>query len=136
MLDVHVSKKLESYALDISFKANKGITALFGPSGAGKTMLAKMLIGLEKPDFGHIRLNDNHLYKREDGKIRQINVPPQNRNIGFVFQDHRLFPHYSVLGNLKYGMKARSPSRPTPDMDEVIHFLGIETLLHRKPNTL
>lgn len=136
MLEVQLSKRLEDYPLDIAFKADPGITAIFGPSGAGKSMLAKMLGGLEKPDHGLIRLNGKDLYKREEGNLRRTSLPPQKRHIGFVFQEHRLFPHYTVLGNLKYGMNGKTINRPAPDIKEVIRFLGVESLLHRRPGSL
>ena len=136
MLEVQLRKNLDSFPLDITFEAKPGITAIFGPSGAGKSMLAKMLAGLEKPESGIIRLNGKDLYHKEAGRLAKTNLPPHKRKTGFVFQDHHLFPHYSVLGNLKYGMPGKSKSRTGPNLQEVIRFLGIETLLTRKPASL
>lgn len=136
MLEVQIRKDLDGFPMDVAFEAKPGITAIFGPSGAGKSMLAKMLAGLERPDNGVIRLNGQDLYRQEAGAIRKTNMPPYKRKVGFVFQDHHLFPHYTVLGNLKYGLRGKSSDRPAPDLKEVINFLGIGSLLNRKPATL
>lgn len=132
MLDVDIHKSLGDFQLDASFTAAAGLTAIFGPSGAGKTTVAKILAGLETPDTGHIRIDDHILY--DDN--RNINVPPHKRDIGFVFQEHRLFPHYSVRGNLLYGA-SRNPSRDHPiTFDAVTDLLGLAALLDRRPHTL
>ena len=132
MLDVRLHKKLEGFALDASFTAEAGLTAIFGPSGAGKTMIAKMIAGLMTPDKGHIRLGDRVLFDAE----KKIDIPVQRRRIGFVFQEHRLFPHYSVRGNLTYGAGRKGGASGKIPFDRVVDILGIGHLLDRKPLAL
>ena len=76
-----------------------GVTAIFGRSGAGKTSLVNILGGLSQPDNGELCLGDKLLYRQGE-----INLPPEKRHIGYVFQEARLFPHYKVSGNLNYGV--------------------------------
>lgn len=83
----------------------QGITAVFGVSGAGKTSLINAISGLTRPQEGRIVLNDRVLSDAENKRF----LAPEKRRIGYVFQDARLFPHYRVRGNLKYGMH-RPPS--------------------------
>ncbi|TCV08929.1 molybdate transport system ATP-binding protein [Samsonia erythrinae] len=106
----------------------KGITAIFGVSGAGKTSLINAVVGLTRPDAGRIALNDHVLVDTQ----RHIFLPPEKRRIGYVFQDARLFPHYRVRGNLRYGMASAMATQ----FDDVVNLLGIEHLLNRYPLTL
>ncbi len=132
MLDVSVIKTFGDFSIDASFSVGPGLTALFGPSGAGKTAIAKMLGGLETPDEGRIHVGDRILFDRQ----KAINIPVQSRNIGFVFQEHRLFPHYSVRGNLTYGQNARRNGAGSVSFKDVVDLLGIGDLLARRPGSL
>ncbi|MBJ7221626.1 MULTISPECIES: molybdenum ABC transporter ATP-binding protein ModC [unclassified Brenneria] len=117
--------------LDLSVKADlpaSGITAVFGVSGAGKTSLINAIVGLTQPRSGRIVLNDRVLVDTR----RRISLPPEKRHVGYVFQDARLFPHYRVRGNLRYGMAAHMSQQ----FDDIVALLGIEHLLHRYPLTL
>jgi molybdate transport system ATP-binding protein len=107
-----------------------GCTALLGPSGCGKTTLASAVAGLRSPESGLIRVNGRTFYSSEEG----INLPPQARGIGFVFQAHRLFVHMTVRENLFFGEKAGR--RSGVSADELIEALGIGHLLDRMPQTL
>lgn len=110
------------------FRTGPGLTALFGPSGAGKTSVLAMVAGLLRPDAGHVRINGETLFG--DG----VDVPADRRAAGYVFQDARLFPHYRVRGNLLYG--ARRARDGGMELAEVADFLGIAHLLDRSPRTL
>lgn len=101
-----------------------GITAVFGVSGAGKTSLINAISGLTQPQQGRILLNGRTLSDVQKG----IFLPPEQRCIGYVFQDARLFPHYQVCGNLKYGMADR--------FDKLVVLLGIDRLMDRLPGSL
>ncbi len=136
MLQARLKKKLQNFTLEASFTLPSGITALFGPSGSGKTMLVKLLGGLEQPDEGEITLTSKSLYKKTVDRKAEVNLPSHKRSIGFVFQDHRLFPHMSVLGNLKYGIQKDSSGTNTVLIEDVIELLDLTTLLHRKPKDL
>lgn len=129
MFDIALQKSVGNFTLKTAFTSGDGLTALFGPSGAGKSLMAQMLGGLVTPDAGHIRINDRLLFDAKKG----INIPPHQRRIGFIFQEHRLFPHYSVKGNLIYGRKGTQGTVP---FDTVIDILGIAHLLDRRPAAL
>ncbi|WP_446831173.1 molybdenum ABC transporter ATP-binding protein [Candidatus Foliamicus sp.] len=107
-----------------------GVTALFGPSGAGKTTLVNMVAGLVAPDEGEIRIGQNCVFSSAQG----INLAPERRSVGVVFQDGRLFPHLSVRRNLTYGR--RRSAQPLSSLDEVVERLELGALLDRRPMSL
>ncbi len=121
MLQVAIQKSLGDFQLDVSFDAPAGVTAIFGRSGSGKTSLVNAVAGLLHPDAGRIALGDQVLF--DDGA--GIRRAPQQRRVGYVFQDARLFPHMSVERNLRYG--------GDHDADRVIDVLGLGDLLTRRP---
>jgi molybdate transport system ATP-binding protein len=132
VLAVDVEKQLGGLKLSVRFTAASGSTALFGPSGAGKTTVVNMIAGLLTPDRGSIKFADTVLFDAGAG----VNVPPHRRRIGYVFQEGRLFPHLSVRQNLDYG---RRMSRRPPDADEferIAKLLDIGPLLERRPRML
>ncbi len=112
--------------------AFSGITALCGPSGAGKTSVVNMVAGLLRPDAGFIEVGGRCLFDSERG----INLPPEKRRMGYVFQDGRLFPHLSVRSNLTYGMKLLPEAERKISLEQVVELLGIEHLLQRRPKHL
>jgi molybdate transport system ATP-binding protein len=129
MIEVAVEKRLGAFALDARFTApESGITALFGRSGAGKTSLVNALAGLMRPDRGRILVAGQALFDSERG----VDLPPERRRLGYVFQEGRLFPHYSVRGNLLYGRKRAVPE-DGPGFETVVELLGIGDLLERRP---
>jgi molybdate transport system ATP-binding protein len=102
MLRVSAIKRRDGFTLEAQFEApTPGVVALFGRSGCGKTTLINLISGLLAPDEGKIQLDDTILTDTRAG----ASVPVEERRIGYVFQDARLFPHFSVLGNLRYGLK-------------------------------
>jgi len=109
-----------------------GITALFGPSGAGKSSIINMVAGLQRPDAGSVFIRGRCLFD----STRGVNLPPEKRNVGYVFQEGLLFPHLSVRGNLLYGRGREQSGGEGVDFDQVIALLGIAHLLSRKPETL
>lgn len=133
MLDVSIRKKQGEFTLDIRFSTSEnGVTALFGNSGAGKTSVINMIAGLVRPDEGHIAANGRVLFDSE----KRIDISPEKRRIGYIFQDGRLFPHLSVRSNLIYGMKLTPNSKRFVQFDQVVDLLGIESLLDRRPAKL
>lgn len=130
-LSLSVSGANGDFAITASFHTGSGITALFGRSGAGKSTLLKMIAGTLQPDEGHISIGDLVLFD----KARGINLAPEQRRIGFVFQDARLFPHLSVKRNLTYARWAGG-RKAVRAFDEVTDLLGIADLLDRAPATL
>lgn len=133
MIEVEVQKRLGDFELAAEFSApSAGITALFGRSGAGKTTLINALAGLIRPDRGRIAVDDEILFSAVDGIDRR----PERRRLGYVFQESRLFPHYSVRGNLDYGRPRGRPRDPALAFEAVVELLRLEALLSRRPNDL
>ncbi|SLN49850.1 molybdenum ABC transporter ATP-binding protein [Oceanibacterium hippocampi] len=132
MLRVDFRRALPDFALDIRFEAGSGITALLGRSGAGKTQTINHLAGLLRPDSGRIAIDERVLFD----SARGIDVAPEKRRLGYVFQEDRLFPHMTVAGNLKYGLGLVPAAARRISLDEVIGLLGIEALLERRPRRL
>ena len=130
--EVHVSRRLGETVVAAGFAADVGLTALFGPSGAGKSSLLNMVAGLLKPDSGRIVVDGETLFDSEAG----IDLPPERRRVGYVFQDGRLFPHMRVQGNLLYGYRLARPENRWIGLEETTAFLGIAHLLDRWPRTL
>jgi len=130
VLEVCVRRKQGSFSIDASFRSKVlGITALFGSSGAGKTSIINMVAGLARPDEGRICINGRELFDSEKG----IDLPPEKRRIGYVFQEGRLFPHLSVRSNLCFGMHRTNSSDRYVDFDQIVQLLAIEHLLCRRP---
>ena len=132
VLAVAVEKQLGALALAAQFQIAGGVTALFGPSGAGKTSLVNMIAGLLKPDRGMITLDDTVLFDAAKG----IDVPPHRRRIGYVFQEGRLFQHLTVRQNLDYGRRMSGQPRDGDEMERIASLLGIGHLLGRRPRLL
>jgi molybdate transport system ATP-binding protein len=132
VLEVDVEKKLGAFTVATRFQASAGVTALFGPSGAGKTTVVNMIAGLLTPDAGSITLDKTVLFDAAAGTA----VPPYRRNIGYVFQEGRLFPHLSVRQNLDYGRRMSGRSRDTDEFARIVALLDIGHLLDRRPRLL
>ena len=131
-LEVSVEKTLGGFTLAARFAGAGGVTALFGRSGAGKSTLVNLIAGLLAPDSGRIVLDDTVLFDAE----QDIAVPAWRRRIGYVFQEGRLFPHYSVRGNLLYGRRRTRRKLRWGSFDQVVDLLGIAPLLKRAPASL
>ncbi|MBV9785502.1 MAG: molybdenum ABC transporter ATP-binding protein [Acidisphaera sp.] len=121
-------------ALDIAFDApTPGTTVLFGPSGAGKSTAAAVVAGLLRPLRGRVAIDGTVLADSDSGRF----LPPERRRVGLVFQEARLFPHISVLGNLRYGLRRAPADTPQRiELAQVIDLLGLAALLARRPGTL
>ena len=132
MIDVEVAERLGRFALDVKFSADVPIVGLFGPSGSGKTSVINAIAGVGKPHRGTIRINGEILFD----SARGIDVPPEHRRVGYVFQDALLFPHLDVNANLTYGQRLRPPSQRVIDEQRVVDLLGLAPLLGRRPRTL
>ncbi|WP_297811409.1 ATP-binding cassette domain-containing protein [uncultured Finegoldia sp.] len=124
MLKCKIIKKLNHFSLDVEFQVDNEITCIMGQSGSGKTSILNSIAGLLKPDVGEIILDENVLFSN------QINLKPQQRNIGYVFQDYALFPNMSVKSNIFF----MSPDENYTN--SLIKKLEIEYLLENYPNTL
>ncbi len=131
MFDIAIQKRLGDFQLDARFESSAPVTALYGPSGSGKTTIGNAISGLIRPDAGRIKVSDRLLF--DSGK--RINIPAYRRKVRVVFQESRLFPHFTVRQNLLYGRWLAGLS-DGPAVTEVVHMLGIESLLSRRPRTL
>lgn len=132
-MEINVTRKQGDFLVDAVFEGpESGVTALFGPSGAGKTSLINMVAGLMRPDAGRIQINSLCLFD----SARRIDLPPERRRIGYVFQDGRLLPHLSVRANLTYGMHLTPSDHRFVTFDAVVELLGISHLLGRRPARL
>jgi molybdate transport system ATP-binding protein len=132
MLNIDIEKRLGEFTLKVAFESASGVTALFGPSGAGKTSIAHMVSGLVSPDRGRILIDGEPIF--DSGQ--NINAPAYTRRIGYVFQDGRLFPHLSVARNLNYGRWMSGLTRDEADFQRVVDMLDIGQLLGRRPGAL
>lgn len=127
--EVEVARRVGEGGIALSFQSDAAVTALVGPSGAGKTTVLNMIAGVVRPDRGRIAVGGRVLFDDAAG----VDLAPERRRCGYVFQDGRLFPHLSVLGNLTYGHRLAPPEARWIDMDEVVDLLGLGRLLHRRP---
>lgn len=123
MLQVHLKKEWKGFGLDVSFGVPRGkITVLFGPSGAGKSTVLRLIAGLEIADSGKI-LHGEEVWFDD---TRRIDVTPQQRSIGFVFQDYALFPHLTVEKNVAYGVKGKESAKTVKELISLIGLSGYE----------
>jgi molybdate transport system ATP-binding protein len=124
--EIHVAKRLGETSVALDLAAGEGLTVLFGPSGIGKTSVLNMVAGLLRPDRGRIAVGGRMLFDAEAG----VDIAPERRRAGYVFQEPRLFPHRRVRTNLLYGARDDSALAATVAM------LGIDHLLDRWPRSL
>ncbi len=129
MLDLSIRRRQGDFQVDVTLQSGPGVTALFGRSGSGKSSVINMVAGLARPDDGHIRVDGKVLFDSGAG----IDIAPERRRLGYVFQDSRLFPHLSVNGNLTFGMNRLAASQRRVGFDAVVDVLGIGHLLDRRP---
>ncbi len=133
MLEVALRHRFGNFQLEAEFTAaGEGITALFGPSGCGKSTTLAAIAGLLKPQQGRVALDGRVLFD----STRRINLPPEERRCGVVFQDARLFPHLSVETNLRFGLRRAPLKAAGPSFAEVVTLLDLKPLLERRPGGL
>lgn len=133
MLEVQARKQLGALTIDADFSCPaQGIVALFGRSGAGKTSIVNMIAGLLRPESGRIAIAGSPLFDAH----RRIDLPPEHRRLGYVFQESRLFPHHNVRGNLLYGYRRAPRAERAIEPGQIIELLGLEALLTRRPHDL
>ncbi len=130
LIDARFQLDWPGFRLDVEVQLPaKGVTALFGHSGSGKTTLLRCIAGLERPPLGRLS------FKGALWQDQEVWVPTHRRPLGYVFQEASLFPHLSVMNNLRYGQK-RSQAAQRIALDHAIELLGIGSLLERKPDLL
>lgn len=122
-LEVRIKKKLKGFSLDIEFSTSKDFLGILGSSGSGKSMTLRCIAGIDKPDSGRIVLNGRVLFDSE----KNINLKPQERNIGYLFQSYALFPHMTVEENVRCGFSNKRHKRDISNILELVHLSGMET---------
>ena len=133
MMDVRLHLKYAAFALDVDLQLpGRGVTALYGHSGSGKTTCLRCIAGLEHAAEGFVKINDKVWQDSQKGLF----VPAHKRALGYVFQEASLFPHLSVRANLEFGLKRIPRQQRRVDMAQATELLGIGHLLERHPQHL
>jgi molybdate transport system ATP-binding protein len=133
MLSVDIRKKLGAFRLNVSFNTDEGVTGILGASGCGKSMTLRCIAGIDKPDQGRIVLDDITLFDSEKG----INPPPQERKVGYLFQNYALFPNMTVEKNILCGLyHEKDKTERKRVLDDTINLLKLEGLEKHLPHQL
>jgi len=133
MIEVRLKLNYPGFALEVDLKLpGRGVTALYGHSGSGKTTCLRCIAGLERAEDGFVQINDQVWQDSRNGLF----VPPHKRALGYVFQEASLFPHLSVRANLEFGFKRIARHQRRVDQAHATELLGIAHLLDRHPQHL
>ena len=131
-LDIRIRKRYPGFTLEVNAAFPAGVTAIFGPSGSGKTTILNSIAGLSTPDGGEIYLHSRPLY----ASSKKVNLRPEQRHVGYMFQESLLFPHYRVRENILYGFKLTPPERRRIEPDQLVELLELGPMLERRPSSL
>ncbi len=131
-VEIEVAKRLAGFSLDVGWRSEDGVVVLFGPSGAGKTLTLHTLAGLVRPDTGRIVVDGTVFFDSRAG----IDLAPQQRRVGYVFQGYALFPHLSVAKNLGFGLRHRPRGERQARVAAMADRLGLSDRLNRSPGEL
>jgi len=131
-LSVKLLKRVKGFSLDVEWEIGNEVAVLFGSSGAGKSMTLQLIAGLMEPDAGFIRSNGTIYFDQSSG----INISPQQRSLGYVFQDRNLFPHMTVRENIAYGLKRKSREERDTRVDDMIRQFRLEGLQNMPPSEI
>ena len=131
IVDIH--RDFGGFVLDAAFEAENGITCLLGSSGCGKSLTLKCIAGIEKPDRGHIELDGAVLFDSE----KRINLPPQSRRVGYLFQNYALFPNMTVRQNILCGLnREKNRTEKERRLRDMLKLMQLDGLEERKPSQL
>ena len=131
-IEVAIKKKIGNFSLDVAFSAGEEMFALLGASGCGKSMTLKCIAGIETPDEGKIVLNGRTLFDSE----KKINLIPQKRKVGYMFQDYALFPNLNAYENIVYGLRNKPGISSAEEVQELISLLGLKEHLNKRIDQL
>ncbi len=131
-LSVNITKTLGTFTLHVAFEAEQETLALLGASGCGKSMTLKCIAGVEKPDSGRIVLNDRVLFDSE----KHIDLPPQKRRVGYLFQQYALFPNMTVAQNIAAGAHVKPRAERRQIVERLVQKLHLEGLENKRPSQL
>ena len=133
MLKVKIKKQLENILLDVDFETNDAVLGLIGASGSGKSMTLKCIAGIERPDSGLISLDDRILFDSE----KKINLKPQDRRIGYLFQNYALFPQMSVRKNVLVSVNNKyNKEEKNKKVDEILDLLNLKDFENKLPSDI
>lgn len=130
-LQIDIAKTFKNFSLQINFESTESTLGILGGSGCGKSMTLKAIAGIITPDRGRIVLNGKVLFDSE----KKINLPPQERKVGYLFQSYALFPHMTVIRNIETGLHV-SKKLKDEKIKEMITMFGLEGLEHQYPSQL
>lgn len=130
-LVVDIKKKMEDFQLDVRFHSEASRIGILGASGCGKSMTLKAIAGIDTPDAGEIVINGRELYHSG----HRINIRPQKRNIGYLFQNYALFPTMTVAKNIEAGLKGAKQEKQKR-VDEMLRIFRLDGLKDRMPKEL
>jgi molybdate transport system ATP-binding protein len=125
-------RRLNGFELDVAFWADEGRVVLFGPSGAGKSLTLQAITGVVRPDAGRVEVNGSLLFDSACG----VNLPPQERRVGYVPQNYALFPHLTVQQNVAYGIRGLDAARRRVLVRDMVELVGLQGLEQRRPAEL
>ena len=125
MLKIDIQKELKEFDLDVDFELKKGRLGILGPSGCGKSMTLKSIAGIVKPDKGIISLTTDKETTYFDS-AKRINLKPQKRNVGYLFQNYALFPNMTVEENIAIGVSKKDGEKTVSEMIKRFHLNGLE----------
>ena len=131
-LDLRMRKTYPGFKLEVDVSFPEGVTAIFGPSGSGKTTILNCIAGLGTPDEGEIYLYNRPLFSSS----RRLNLRPEQRRVGYMFQESFLFPHYRVRENILYGFKLTPRERRKIEPEQLVELLELGPLMERRPSNL
>lgn len=132
MLELAIEKRLEGFHLKVAFSVGNEMVALFGPSGSGKSLTLQCIAGLVTPDAGRVTINGRTVFD----STRKLNLSPQERHIGYVFQNYALLPHMTVEQNIAYGLHRLPKEERSQKVREIITRMRLEGLERRRPAQL
>lgn len=133
-IEVNINKRFEDFNLNVNFSSDSNSIGILGASGCGKSMTLKSIAGIITPDSGRIIINNKVLFDSERG----INLRPQHRRVGYLFQNYALFPNMTVAKNIECGISTedRKSGKGKIELDKLIHMLRLEGLKDRYPSQL
>lgn len=132
MLDVQLRKKMPHFEVDVQLTVEREILVLVGPSGSGKTTILNAIAGLDTPDEGSSITLNGQVYFKGKGQC----LSPQQRHVGYLFQDYALFPHMTVEKNIAYGVKQKIDQAARARIDQLVKVLGIGHLTKKYPHQI
>ena len=129
---LYLKKRLGNFLLEVSWEMDNELLVLFGPSGAGKSLTLQMIAGLIEPDEGFIYSGKRILFDR----AKSIHIPPQQRSLGYVFQDRVAFPHMTVRENIAYGLRNGRKADREHKVNEMINLFHLEMIARKYPSEI